>query len=104
MATKLPTSPVSNWTVHGLLARLPEFRRVDRGTELLAFRLAGDAPGRTVYVQLYGEDPTAIHFDLEDLNATFPEWDRTPEQGSVTSIGDLALVLRWWLADRAAVA
>lgn len=104
MATKLPPVPLSNWTVAGLVAKLPEFRRVDQGAELLAFRLAGDAPGRTVHIQLYGEDPAAIHFDLEDLNAVYPEWDRTPEQGRVTSIGDLALVLRWWLAGRAAVA
>ncbi len=92
----------SNWTVHGLLAELPGFRRVDHGTELLAFRLAGDSPGRTVYVYLYGEDPAAINFDLEDSGDCPPGWDQSPERGSVRSAGDLSLVVRWWLAGPAA--
>ena len=100
MATKPRPAPVSDWTVHGLLAKLPGFRRVDYGGERYAFRLAGDAAGRTVYVCLFGEDPSAIHFDLEG-GAARPAWSgHGPEHGRVWSAGDLALVLRWWLGAR----
>jgi hypothetical protein len=94
----------SNWTVHGLLDKLPGYRRVDRGGELLAFRVAGDSPTRTVYIYLYGDDPSAIHFDLEDSTPARSGYDQPPEHGSVWSAGDLALVVRWWLAAPLAAA
>ena len=90
---------VSNWTVAGLLAKLPRFRRVDRGAELLAFRLAGNRPGRTAYVYLYGEDPADIHFVL-DADGSEVEG----EHGCARTEADLALVLRWWLAELAETA
>src|SRR5262245_17281793 len=96
-----PKSPswVSNWTVAGLLTKLPGFRRVDKGSELLAFRLAGNTPGRTVYVYLYGDDPSDIHFDLEQEAPPNQAFDLEPEHGSARTIGDLALILRWWLTE-----
>jgi hypothetical protein len=97
-ATKTPVWS-SNWSVQGLLAGLAGYRRVDRGGELLAFRVAGGSASRSVYVYLYGEDPAAIHFDLEDATPIRPGWDQPPERGSVRSAGDLALVVRWWLRE-----
>jgi hypothetical protein len=100
MSSKRPVkipSWCSQWSVPGLLAKLPGYRRVDRGGESLAFRVAGDLPARSVYVYLYGDDPAAIHFDLEDATELRPGWDQPPERGSVRSPGDLALVVRWWL-------
>lgn len=88
----------SQWSVPGLLAKLSGFRRVDRGDEMLAFRVVGDVPDRSVYIYLYGDDPAAIHFDLEESTELRPGWDQPPEHGSVWSAGDLALVVRWWLA------
>jgi hypothetical protein len=94
----------SRWSVHGLLTTLNGYRRVDRGSEALAFRVVGDSPARSVYVYLYGDDPAAIHFDLEDSTELRPGWDQPPERGSVWSAGDLALVVRWWLAAPAGAA
>lgn len=91
----------SLYSVHGLLAKLPGYRRVDRGGEVLAFRVAGDSPARSVYIYLYGDDPAAIHFDLEDSTELRPGWNQPPERGSVWSAGDLALVVRWWLTTPA---
>ena len=104
MATQRPPVWVSNWTVSGLLSKLPRFRRVDLGAEHLAFRLAGNTPGRTAYVYLYGEDPADIHFDLEEDAAPAQSVEIDPEHGSVRSDGDLALVLRWWLTELAETA
>ena len=107
MSSKRPAkAPVwhSNWSVHGLLDKLHGYRRIDRGGELLAFRLAGNSPSRSVYVYLYGEDPGAIHFDLEDSSPVRPDWEQPPEHGSVWSAGDLELVVRWWLAPAVAAA
>jgi len=99
MAKQKTPTWVSNWSVAGLLLKLPRFRRVDKGGELLAFRLAGNTPGRTVYVYLYGEDPSAIHFDLEQETPPNQAFDLEPEHGSAWSVGDLALILRWWLTE-----
>ena len=88
----------SNWTVDGLLTKLPRFRRVDGGGDLLAFRLAGASPGRTAYVYLSADEPAAIHFNLDDAGAKSLSSDPTAERGSVDSASDLSLVLRWWLA------
>ena len=49
----------SQYSVHGRLAKLSGYRRVDRGGEMLAFRVAGDSPARSVYIYLYGDDPAA---------------------------------------------
>lgn len=63
----------SNWSVTNLLAELRDFRRIDDGTDLLAFRLVDALPMRSVYIYLYGEDPDLIHFDLEDESADADE-------------------------------
>ena len=102
MSSKRPekiTAWCSKWSVPGLLARLSGYRRVDQGREALAFRVVGDSPMRSVYVYLYGDDPDAIHFDLEDTTEQLPGLEQPPEHGSVWSDGDLALVVRWWLRE-----
>jgi hypothetical protein len=95
----MPAAPPlrSNWTVLGLMAKLPGFRRVDPGGDPLAFRLAGGLPGRMVTIRLSVQEPTVIAFDLEDRYAVRPAWDEGCEHGTVDSVGDLALVLRHWL-------
>lgn len=86
----------TNWTIEPLLEALRDFRRTDDGTDLLAFRVAGDTPQRSVYVYLYGNDPDLINFDLEDDSVETGEWDHAVERGSVRSIDDLrAFVVRW---------
>ena len=87
--------PRSNWTMAGLLAQLPPFRRVDGGADDLACRLACETPGRTAYVYLSVEEPALIHFCLEDSGSVC---DEAQERGSVGSPSDLSLVLRWWLS------
>src|SRR5262245_24763703 len=87
----------SNWSVSALLAELPAFRRVDGGADLLAFRLAGAVPQRSVYVYLYGEDPSLIHFDLEDESAETGQWDHAVRSGSVRSVEELRTVVGSWL-------
>jgi hypothetical protein len=84
-------------TVDGIVARLPDFRRIDPRTDDTTCRLAGDIPGRTAYIHLHADDPRTIHFDLDDANSTTLDWDPTAERGSVVSVGDLTLVLKWWL-------
>lgn len=44
----------SNWTVPQVLTALPELRREDDGSDLLAFRVIGASPNRAAYVYLYG--------------------------------------------------
>jgi hypothetical protein len=87
----------SNWTIEGLLTRLPAFRRVDDRGDGLAFRVAGVSPTRTAYVYLYGEDPDLIHYDLEDESVENGEWDHAVERGSVGSVEELCVVLQRWL-------
>lgn len=89
----------SNWSALGLLAALIEFRRIDDGSDLLAFRLAGEIPQRSVYVYLYGEDPAAIHFDLED-ESEIGEWDQAVKRGAVRSVAELRTVLHGWLQGK----
>ena len=84
-------------TVDGLVARLPQFRRVDSGRDESVCRLAGKVPGRTACLHLYSEDPRAIHFDLDDSNAPTLDWEQSSEHGRVSDVGDLVLVLQWWL-------
>ena len=90
--------PRSNWTVPGLLAQLPQFRRLDGGADELAFRLGCETPGRTAYVYLSVVEPAAIHFRLEDADSKSRDWGDSEECGCVLSAADLSLVLRWWLA------
>ena len=91
----------SNWTIQEILAILPEFRWIDDGGDLLAFRLAGVVPHRSVYVYLYGEDPRLISFDLEDESVETGEWDHAVKRGSVRSLKDLRTQVRAWLTARA---
>ncbi len=86
----------SNWSVSTLLTALNEFRRIDEGADLLAFRLVGTIPGHAAYVYLYGEDPDMIYFDLED-DASTDEWDYAVRRGDVRSIEELVVVIRGWL-------
>jgi hypothetical protein len=90
----------SSWTIQEILAALPEFRRIDDGGDLLAFRLAGAIPHRSVYVYLYGDDPRLIHFDLEDESVETGEWDHAINRGSVRSLEDLRPQVRVWLMAR----
>jgi hypothetical protein len=87
----------SNWSVPQLLAGLRDFHRTDHGGDLLAFRLAGAAPQRSVYVYLYGEDPDLIHFDLEDESAETGEWDHAVRRGSARSAEELRAIVCAWL-------
>ena len=87
----------SHWSVPELLAQLPDFRRVDDGSDLLAFRLAGAFPHRSVYVYLYGENPDLIHYDLEDESAPTEQWDHAVRRGSACSVGELREVVGSWL-------
>jgi hypothetical protein len=87
----------SDWTVEGLLAELPGFRRADDGSDLLAFRLVGNTPARSAYVYLYGGDPGLIHFDLEDESAETGRWDHAVRRGSARSLEELRGVIGPWL-------
>jgi hypothetical protein len=87
----------SNWSIAVILAELPEFRRIDDGTDLLAFRLAGAIPRRSAYVYVYGKDPDLIEFDLEDESVETGDWDHTVRRGSAQSIAELRTVLLAWL-------
>jgi hypothetical protein len=87
----------SNWTVSGLLAELPGFQRADDGSDLLAFRLVGASPQRSVYVYLYGQDPDLIHFDLEDTSAETGNWDSVVRRGSVRTVEELRQFVGPWL-------
>jgi hypothetical protein len=90
----------SNWSVPVLRATLPEFQRTDDGTDLLAFRVAGAVPHRSVFVYLYGEDPDLIHYDLEDVAAETGEWDHAVARGSVRSVDELRAIVRGWLLGK----
>jgi len=88
----------SNWTVPQVLAVLTELRRLDDGSDLLAFRVAGAHPTRTAYVGLYGADPNVISFDLEDEARDTGEWDHAVRRGQTNSLDELREVLTNWLA------
>jgi hypothetical protein len=83
--------------VSELLAELHDFRRGDDGSDLLAFRLVGASPHRSVYVYLYGEDPDLIHFDLEDELAETGQWDHAVRRGSARSVEELREAVGPWL-------
>ncbi len=86
----------TNWSVEPLLETLRDFRRIDDGSDLLAFHVVGVAPQRAVFVYLYGEDPDLIHYDLEDEAVDTGEWDHAVERGSVCCSDELrAVVVRW---------
>jgi hypothetical protein len=87
----------SNWTVSQVLAALRGVRRVDGGSDLLAFRVAGASPTRTAYVYLFGSDPGLISFDLEDQAAEIGEWDKAVQRGQTRSLAELAEVVSGWL-------
>jgi hypothetical protein len=83
--------------VSKLLAELRGFRRVDDGSDLLAFRLVGVFPQRSVYVYLYGENPDLIHYDLDDASAETGQWDHAVRRGSARSVEELREVVGSWL-------
>ncbi len=87
----------SNWSVPELLVELRDFRRADEGADLLAFRLVGALPQRSVYVYLYGENPELIHFDLEDESVPTGQWDHAVRRGSARSVEELREVVGSWL-------
>ena len=91
----------SNWTVRKILTSLCGFRRVDDGADLLAFRMAGLAPRRFVYVYLYGDNPDLIHYDLENLAIDTDEWDHAVERRSLCSAEELRDVCERWLVAAA---
>ena len=88
----------SNWSVPQVLAALTGVRRVDAGADLLAFRVAGESPTRTVYVYLYGDDPDRISFDLEDSTANTGAWDHAVQHGETRSLSELREVVKGWLS------
>lgn len=89
----------TNWTIEPLVAALRDFRRTDDGTDLLAFRVAGRLPQRSVYVYLYGDNPDLINFDLEDEGVETGEWDHAVQRGSVRSVEELQKIVTRWLAE-----
>jgi hypothetical protein len=89
----------SNWTVPQVLTALPELRRVDDGSDLLAFRVIGASPNRAAYVYLYGGAPDLISYDLEDKAAETGEWDHALRRGSTDSLGELQEVVSAWLSE-----
>jgi hypothetical protein len=92
----------SNWTVPQVLAALPGLRRLDDGSDLLAFRVAGASPSRTVYVYLYGGTPDLVSFDLEDEAVETGEWHHAVRRGRTDSLAELREVVSGWLAGDAA--
>jgi hypothetical protein len=88
----------SNWTVPQVLAALPGVRRVDDGSDLLAFRVAGASPTRRVSVYMYSGDPDLISFDLEDEAADTGAWDHAVRRGVTRSLVELRDVILDWLA------
>jgi hypothetical protein len=87
----------SNWTVPEVLAALPGLRRVDDGTDLLAFRVAGASPTRTAYVYLYGGSRDLISFDLEDGVIQTGGWDHAVRRGQTSSLAELREVVSGFL-------
>jgi len=87
----------SNWTIGDILSRLPGYRRVDDGGDLLAFRITGFHGRRAAYVYLWGENPDLIHYDLEDPSVGSGEWDHAVGRGSLRSVEELDAVLRAFL-------
>ncbi len=87
----------SNWTIPQVLAELSGVRRIDDAIDLLAFRVAGSNPTRTVYVYLYGGDPDLISFDLEDETESAEELDHTVRRGHTRSLNELRSTVLEWL-------
>jgi hypothetical protein len=90
-------APRHDWTIDGLVEGLISFRRVDPGTDDMTCGLAGDLPGRTAYLHLNPDDPQGIHFALTDSDPAAVVGLPWFECGRVASLGDLGLVLSWWL-------
>ena len=87
----------TDWSVEQLLAALPEYERLDDGTDLLAFIVRGREAGHTAYIYLFGQGRQTISYDLEDWSRETGEWDHAVERGSVTTIEDLTRICRRWL-------
>jgi hypothetical protein len=85
-----------------VLAALPGLRRVDDGSDLLAFRLAGTSPTRSVYVYLYGGAPDLISFDLEDEAVESGTWDHAVVRGQTHSLAELRRAVVQWLGSQTA--
>jgi hypothetical protein len=88
----------SNWTIPQVLAAFPGVVRVDSGDDLLAARVRGSIPTRTVYLYLYGDDPDAIFFDLEDTTLS-TAWDHAVHRGQVQSLSELREIVTDWLEN-----
>lgn len=88
----------SKWTIPQVLAAFPDVVRVDSGGDLLAARVRGSIPTRTVYLYLYGNDPDAISFDLEDAADT-TTWDHAVQRGQVRSLSELREIVTGWLEN-----
>jgi hypothetical protein len=86
-----------DWTIDGLVQSLPGLRRVDPRTDDTTCRLAGDLPGRTAFLHLHPDDPHGIHFALTDSDPAAGGALGWSETGRVGSVGDLGLILSWWL-------
>lgn len=89
----------SHWTTAGLAHSLREFRRLDDGTDNLAFSIAGDCANRSAYIYLYGDDPFSIHYDLEDASVDTGSWDHAVRRGSARSIEELRWIVSDWFAQ-----
>jgi len=89
----------TNWSVENLVSRLPEFRRFDDGRDLLVFYLVGKKPHRFVYIYLYGDDPDAVYYDLEDDSIETESWDNAVERGEVRSLAELRRLCERWLGS-----
>lgn len=89
----------SKWHIDELLESLANVQRIDDGGDLLAFRVAGTHPARSAYVYLYGDDPAAIHYDLEDASQGAAEWDQAVHRGDVWTTQDLSDVVHRWLNE-----
>ena len=87
-----------DWTVEQPLAALPEYRPADDGADLLAFLLEGDAPGRRVFVDLYGPGREGIGYDLEDWTRGTGEPDHAVHRGFVRTVEELRQVCEQWLS------
>ena len=89
----------TNWSIDTILGELPEVRRVDDGSDLLAFVAAGTHPSRTAYVYLYSDGLNTIAFDLEDERVETGEWDHAVKRGKTESLDELRSEIIAWLFE-----
>ena len=95
----MPDPLATNWSLNTVLQSLPDVNRVDDGSDLLAFRVAGTHPTRTAYVYLYADGLDTIAFDLEDESIDNGEWDHAVERGTTESLDELRQVIVSWLFE-----